>query len=507
MSGNMICGPIMVIICLATCTPVAAQVNGWEEMIGDIPIIHVYGSDYEMGYALGYLDGDRWNYKMENDMIQWLGAPTYESVCSQYYDYFTVPQRLDDIAEGVIDGLSARPDSACYSPSLGRDFNEVDFHVSNSIVDICAIIMKDGRRSCTSLSAWDAATAGDPELQGAPAMARNYDGSFDPVMNKVPSVIAMAPDEGHQTVLCGWTLELDCSSGMNEYGICLTRNASNNEFVYVLEPLFVPIGYAIFLGLLEEDFDSSGTCDLEDLLTAVTFWNRSPSRIIHALGPRNLGYMGEPAVVVEINNAEGYVFRYAEDDSVLTPDHLAATNHHRLLYPPIYCLRYELLQDSITADPEMSLERLWWLMGDCSLPSAYTKMTLLFLPETQEIGIAFADSLQQSWEKEPQWIEWSQLFPPEGVEGESMDTAISLEPIYPNPSTGTFTAEFNIASTENISLLLFDVSGRVIGGITSEEFNAGRHSVEFSGIPSGVYYCRLMRSGITATGSVVVIND
>jgi hypothetical protein len=111
--------------------------------------------------------------------------------------------------------------------------------------------------------------------------------------------------------------------------------------------------------------------------------------------------MGDPAVVVEINNPLGYQYRYSDDDSVFTPDHLVATNHHRLLYPPIPCWRYELLQDSITANPNMTLERFWWLMGDCT-GANYTSLTVLFLPETKELAIAFADSSQQSWEKDPE---------------------------------------------------------------------------------------------------------
>ncbi len=476
------------LICVVSSRPVFGQVNGWEETIGEIPVIHVYGSDYEMGYALGFLDGDRWNYKMENDIISWLGVSTYEYICSKYYSNFIVPKRLEDIAEGVIDGISARPDSAIYSYSLGRDFNEVDFHISNSIIDICALIMKDSRRACSSLTAWETATAGDPELQGAPAMARNYDGSYNPVMNSVSSVIAMDPDNGNQTILCGWTLELDCSSGMNEYGICVTRNAGNNEFVSIFEPKFVPMGYAIFLGLIEEDFDSSGTCDLEDLLTALTFWNRSPSRIVHTLSPRSLGYMGEPAVVAEINNTEGYVFRYADDDSILTPDHLAATNHHRKLYPPIYCTRYELLQDSITADPNMTLDRFWWLMGDCSLPSAYTKITLLFLPETQQLGIAFADSSQQSWEKDPEWIEWDQLFPPEGIEGEAYTEppGVSLRASH-NPSCAG--VQFFLDGADSMELRVFDITGRMVTGVSLSDGNGFWNGTGSSGerLPSGVY--------------------
>lgn len=495
---------LLIILIITTATPSYSEVNGFEETINGIPVVHVWGSDYEMGYALGYLDGDRWKYWMEEDMIPWLGTYLWETVNSQYYDYFIVPQRMEDIALGVIAGLGARPDSLLYSSLLERDFNTTDFHMNNSVVDLCAIMFKESRFACTSVTAWDNATIGDPELLGAPAMVRNYDGSFNPILIEVPTVITLEPDEGNQTVLCGWTLELDCSSGMNEFGICATRNAANYEDVTIFTPLFVPIGYATLLGLLEDDFNGSGTNDLEDLLTAITYWNRSPSRILHTAAPRTLAYLGEPAVAVEINNTEGYDFRISSDDSIFSPDHLVATNHHRNLYAPIPCWRYTLLQDSITIDPQMTLDRFWGFMEDCT-GSNYTLMTLLFLPESQKLGIAFCDTLEQSWEKDPVWFDWNQLFPPQGIEEDEYEAGQIQIVLSPNPSVGSFTVEFALTVNSEVQLVLFDITGRAVEQTTMQEYGAGSNSVSFDGIAPGVYFCRINSDGCSECRSLVVI--
>jgi hypothetical protein len=245
-------------------------------------------------------------------------------------------------------------------------------------------------------------------------MVRNWDSSFYPVLYEVPAVIACSPFDGNQTVLCNYAMNMDCNSGMNEHGICATRNEGNHTGVTIYEPDFVPVGYASTLGLMEDDFDDSGTNDLGDIVAALTCWNRTPSKIWHTAAPRNLAYQDEPAVVVETNNTAGFALRYAFHDTVIAPDHMIATNHHRLLYPPINCWRYAMLSDSLQADPNMTLDRFWRFMGYCN-QGGWTNLTVLFLPESREVGVAFADTILESWQKDPVWMTWDELFPPTGI--------------------------------------------------------------------------------------------
>ena len=480
-----------------------AQVNGYEEYVQGLPVVHVWGTDTEMGYALGYLDGDRF-YTIVNDIIipSW-GIAVWNQYRECYSTYFTAPSRMGSMVEGMLEGIADHPDSILYSPSLGRNFDELDMYCCHALTDISAVLYGNSNRSCTSLSAWDSATINDIVLQGSPALARNLDSQYHPLLAEMHCVITLDPDSGNRVVLYGQPMDLDCSTAMNEYGICVTRNAAYHDYITNYTPPFVPIGYSALSGLIADDFDGSGSNDLEDLLTALVTWNRAPSKNLHVAAPRSLGYMNEPAVVVEINNDSGYVYRLAGDDPVLGPEHMAATNHFRLLYPPDYCSRYDLLRDSISADPEMTLQRFWDLMGCCDITGWHTYLTVLFLPESRETGIAFCDSLQESWAKDPVWLNWEQLFPPEGIEGDVPQEGMALV-LSPNPTPGKISVSFMLCEPVAVRIDIYDTSGRVVRSAEIPGLAEGAQSMSFDGLRRGVYLCRLEAGGSVLTGSFVV---
>lgn len=483
-----------------------AQVNGYEETVEGIPVIHVWGSDSEMGYALGYLDGDRFHTIVNDIIIPSWGITVWNQYRDCFTTYFTVPSRMGSMVEGMMEGIADHPDSILYSPALGRNFDELDMYCCHALTDISSVLYGYSNRSCTSLSAWDSATINDPVLQGSPALARNLDSQYHPLLAEMHCVIALDPDSGSRVVLYGQPMDLDCSTAMNEYGICVTRNAAYHDYITYYTPPFVPIGYSALSGLIADDFDGSGENDLEDLLTALVTWNRAPSKNLHVAAPRSLGYLGEPAVVVEINNDSGYVYRMADDDPILGPEHMAATNHFRLLYSPDYCSRYQLLQDSISSDPDMTLQRFWDLMGCCDITGWHTYLTVLFLPETRQTGIAFCDSLQESWAKDPVWFSWEQLFAPEGVGSPDIigSTAISVAP---NPSAGTVSIGFAVDTPSSVRIAIYDTSGRAVRLEETPELSQGSHSVSFHGLGSGVYFCRVEAGVSIGTGSFVVAGD
>lgn len=504
--NTLLCILITIVFWIVS-TSVSAQVNGYKEDIEGIPVVHVWGTDYEMGYAMGYLDGDMFATIMEDIIIASWGVEAWNTERDCFTTYFTVPSRVDKIVDGMIAGIGDRADSILYSPSLGRDYDDVDLHVCHSVTDITAVLFGNDLKFCTSLSAWDDATLSDPELQGAPALARNLDSEYHPLLAEIHSVLIMNPDSGNQVVSFGYPMDLDCSTAMNEYGVCVTRNAAYHSFISYYSPPFVPIGYSALLGLMEDDFDGSGTNDLEDLLSGLTYWNRAPSKNLHVAAPRTLGYMNDPAVVLEINNDSGYIYRTAVADTVLGPDHMAATNHFRLLYPPDYCNRYRLLSDSISANPNMTLNRFWDFMGYCDIPGWHTFLTVLFLPESRKIGIAFCDSIQESWAKDPVWLTWDQLFPITAVDSPENKDAFALKSIFPNPSAGTFSVKFGLAANSKVLFSVYDMSGKVIDQLPMQEYSSGIHSVKFSGLTSGIYICQMVSGNFTSSKRLVVISD
>lgn len=61
---------------------------------------------------------------------------------------------------------------------------------------------------------------------------------------------------------------------------------------------------------------------------------------------------------------------------------------------------------------------------------------------------------------------------------------------YPNPFNPVSTIKFDIRTSGNVSMKVFDVLGNEVVTLVNEVKNAGRHEVEFNAgnLPSGVYF-------------------
>jgi hypothetical protein len=73
-----------------------------------------------------------------------------------------------------------------------------------------------------------------------------------------------------------------------------------------------------------------------------------------------------------------------------------------------------------------------------------------------------------------------------------------LNGISPNPIRNTAVISYGVPITENIRLEIFDITGRIISIVHSEEVEAGNHVMLWDGIdstgatvPNGVYFIKL----------------
>jgi hypothetical protein len=74
---------------------------------------------------------------------------------------------------------------------------------------------------------------------------------------------------------------------------------------------------------------------------------------------------------------------------------------------------------------------------------------------------------------------------------------ITLHQNYPNPFNPATTITFELPRSEEISLKIFDLSGRQVGTVAGGKYLAGLHSLTFdaTGMASGVYFYRLQTAG------------
>jgi hypothetical protein len=88
--------------------------------------------------------------------------------------------------------------------------------------------------------------------------------------------------------------------------------------------------------------------------------------------------------------------------------------------------------------------------------------------------------------------------------------AFTLLPAWPNPARGSTRLLFSLDGDREISLQVFDATGRRVRSLAEGSYTPGYHAVLFdgrddmgAGLPSGVYFYRLGSNGRAATGRVV----
>lgn len=481
------------------------EVCGSLEQQGPIEVLNLWGSWEEMGYAQGYLLAPRIKLVYETYMVELAGGVSNIDALRLFYtQHFDTPESFSLLAEGVIDGAADSVD--LYSTVLGRELDTLDVLVASAVQDFSGATSVDGLL-CSSVSSWGDATAADPELYGAPAVSRNLDYYVDEDGNVFDAMLLVTwdPDTGQDFVSVGFAGYLSTLSGMNESGVCAALNMGDHTGITSWEPDFVPITMALATGLNHDDYDGSGSHDAGDVVAALTDHNRSSSYIIHVLATPELAWQGDTGLVVEVNNLAGYEVRTAGDEPDIAPDHIIATNHHRKLYTPSPGWRYPALMDSLTGDPDMTLERLWWLMGTVGYPptpgSGGTIQTMVFMPQQRRVGLAFSDESQASWEKQPHWLDWEDLFPNHGTGVETTEPAEGPRMrLAPNPAA----ASTCVYAAEGGSIEVYDACGRRVRARASGCGNGAR-TLDLSGLSTGIHLVvHRGDSGLSAARLVVL---
>lgn len=83
----------------------------------------------------------------------------------------------------------------------------------------------------------------------------------------------------------------------------------------------------------------------------------------------------------------------------------------------------------------------------------------------------------------------------------------SLEQNYPNPFNPSTNIQFNLPEQSNVTLQVYDISGRQIAVLVDEPMNAGSHTINWnaSNLASGVYLYRITAGDFTAVRKLTII--
>jgi hypothetical protein len=100
----------------------------------------------------------------------------------------------------------------------------------------------------------------------------------------------------------------------------------------------------------------------------------------------------------------------------------------------------------------------------------------------------------------------------EEVEAPFVPNATALMQNFPNPFNPSTTLAFDVAQAGNVTIQVYDVSGRLVVTLLNAHKEIGRHRVEWNGknasgslVPSGIYFYRMRAAGFEVTKKMILV--
>ncbi len=437
--------------------------NGSIEYNGEQEILNVWGSNYEMAYAHGYLLNQRITDFAIDFLFNGLGiSPAeYQYIYSQYWNFFAVPVPFREEANALLDGI-VDGGGTIFIDSLGRDMDSTDVLIANSLGDLSYLFGVKGIFNCSSFSSWGNATLQDTLLNGNIIMGRNLDFTHTPLTLEEALIMTFDPDSGCDWVGFGFPGIISCISGMNEDMLAVEMNMGYHTSTPNTNPKLEPYQFTQREMLEVSDYTGNDTIDFRDPFEKCKASPNAGSWLCHVVVPY-LDSTTVAAAVIECVNESGDTFRTAADDTNFRPSNLLMLNHEEVNYTPPYDPRYGIVVDSIRANPHITTERMWNIMRAVSWTN--TIQTMMFLSNDSMIAISFADSFHNAAQKAPYWYHWSDLFPNHGA------GIKEHEKVRPGSTLLFFSQFAKMIGEENVTV--YTITGRIVDPASLTTLSSG----------------------------------
>ena len=102
-------------------------------------------------------------------------------------------------------------------------------------------------------------------------------------------------------------------------------------------------------------------------------------------------------------------------------------------------------------------------------------------------------------------LKYTQITGIENAEGQN--GSCKLMQNEPNPFQSTTSLKYRLHQPGHVNLAVYNLQGEMIGRLVNEYQTTGEHSVMFdgSGLPSGIYYYRIIAADISETGKMILV--
>ena len=412
----------------------AATSNGVIRQVGSQQVLNLWGSNYDMGYAHGYLLADKIRDLVDHYMISTVtrGVIAYNALlASDASEYQWQTQYLDEI-KGMAAGMVASGKSL-YVQSLGRNIDSRDIRALN--------LQEQFYFGCSSFGAWGNATA-----SGETLVARNLDFYYDSQGNNAnyQLIIAYEPTGKTNFISFAWPGAVGVYSGMNANGITVMANTGNLTNPY--SGPFHPVT-EVYRTILEATTTSNF---LYQPLSIIKYFHENPPEIIQ-IGTRYQG-SGDPVYYIEQSHDLDLI-RYPADGSY---DHIIATNHFLNVIPPPTSgeslSRYNTIRNGLislygSGDRKVDSTEAWNLLSKVANVVAPTLTSGVIRPNRMEFDLSFARMVNGVFTAAtaltPQTYAWASLFP----DHTALPVALSSLALYPTSVVGGAASQGTVTLT------------------------------------------------------------
>jgi hypothetical protein len=364
--------------------PITESVNGSLTEIEGIPLLTLWGTNYEQGYAHGYLYAPQVIEYAEIQFSQPGLVDLYENVVLSNIHNYTVPQEYLDELQGFLDGMEARAGGAVYLTAIDRDITLNDLIASTCIDNMAHLISTN----CTSFSAWDFITEG-----GTPITGRNYDnpddvihtGRFIFIVRKAP------PGSGLQAwISVNLPGSFSCETAMNIEGVTLATQEVNLIRETSATTGFCP-EFLLQRRLLESARSASVVEDVSAVLQELYTNGGEANLISWPSGQAGCSAVFE--VDGDLTTGHGFTVRQPETGY----PYMIQTNQFYERLTPEASTRYSTIKDYLDGiiegdNPALTVDQAWNLLAQVPAGDGQIiQIAVVFEPDEMLMHVAFGE--------------------------------------------------------------------------------------------------------------------
>ena len=371
------------------------QVSGKLETVDGLRVLTVWGSDYERGFAHGYLlAGEITDFagKVLVDPLVVASKEVYEQkVRTGVVGAFDFDPRYEQELQGLLAGIIAKlGQDGTHQKDLGRAVTLDDLKAANTLADWHAFY-------CSTFSVW-----GKMHDQGQIATARNLDFYRLPGIVEQQMVMVHKPSKAGRKkwVSITWAGLIGCYTGMNEDGVTITMHDCRPGPPSVSSG-FVPRSFAL-RDAIETASAASALDDVERILRERPTMFGNNIHVSRPLAGKNI-----PAAVFEYDpnrKLDGGVTRRTAgaDTGLPSSKSMICTNHYLLRTQPIACERYDQIRSSLLSlaldGKGVDRRTAFGIMHQVSQRSdgILTAHTVYMLPNSRELYLSPATATQSA---------------------------------------------------------------------------------------------------------------